>query len=445
MLRARDWRHWRLRDYLLVFGPALVLTTVALVVAIKLVEPAPPRRIVLATGRADGAYHQFGLRYQAALAREGVTVVLRPTSGSVENLRLLADPASGVSVAFVQGGVRAAAPAGDLLALGSLYFEPMWLFARPALGVQDVRELRGRRIAVGPEGSGTRALIEVLLAANGIGTGVATFLPITGLDALRALRTGEVDVVTLVAGPESPTVREAMTMPEAELLTFARAPAYARRFPYLSHLTLPQGALSLERNLPGKDIEFLAPTAGLVVRADFHPALSDLLLMTALELHGRPGLFERARQFPSPDFTEFPLSDEALRFYRNGGPPFLQRYLPFWAATGVDRLKVMLLPLAVLLIPLFKIVPPTYRWQIRRKIYRWYSQVHDIDVVLCEPQTAEELDRLLAKVDHLEHLVRQIPIPAAHAEAHFHLRLHIDLVRSKIRAAREALPPPSKG
>ena len=437
MLRARDWRHWRLRDHVLVFGPALLLAAVAFAVAITFVEPAPPRRIVLATGRPDGAYHQFGLRYQAELAREGITVELRQTSGSLENLRLLADPASGVSVGFVQGGVRVAAPAADLVALGSLYFEPLWVFARGRVLGVDVSTLRGRRIAVGPEGSGTRALVDLLLRVNGIGTNTATLLPLTGLDAVRSLKAGEVDAVALVAGADSPAVREAAAMPDGELLSFPRAEAYARRFPFLSRLTLPEGALNFERNLPPKDVQLLAASAGLVVRADFHPALSDLLLMTAVELHGRGGMFERARQFPSPDFTDYPLSEEALRFYRNG-PPFLVRYLPFWAATLVDRLKVMLLPLAALLIPLFKIVPPTYRWQTRRKIYRWYREVQEADVALCEPRSVEELDGLLAQLDRVEHHVRQILIPPAHSETLFHLRGHIDLVRAKVLAARAA-------
>lgn len=226
-------------------------------------------------------------------------------------------------------------------------------------------------------------------------------------------------------------------MPDAELLSFPRAEAYARRFSFLSRLTLPEGALNLERNLPPRDVQLVAASAGLVVRADFHPALSDLLLMTAVDLHGRAGMFESARQFPSPDFTDYPLGDEALRFYRNG-PPFLARYLPFWAATLLDRLKIMLLPLAALLIPLFKIVPPTYRWRTRRKIYRWYGQVQDADVALCEPRSVEELDRVLAQLDRVEHQVRLIPIPPAHSEAHFHLRAHIDLVRAKILAARAA-------
>jgi uncharacterized protein len=436
VLGPRHWRHWRLRDHLLVFGPALVLTAVAFVVAIRFVEPAPPRRIVLATGRPDGAYHQFGLRYQAELAREGITVELRPTAGAVENVRLLA--AAGVDVAFVQGGVGASAPDAALVALGSLYFEPLWVFVRGARRSDDIRGLRGQRVAVGPPDSGTRALVDLLLRANGIDPATATLVPLTGLDAVQALRAGKVDAAAFVASPESATVREAVAIPDAALMSFPRAEAYTRLFPFLSRLTLPEGALSLERDIPRREVFLLSPAASLVVRPDFHPALSDLLLVSATKIHSRAGVFERARQFPSPDFTDFPLSPEALRFHRSG-PPFLARYLPFWAATLVDRLKIMLLPLIALLFPLFKILPPAYGWLTRRKIYRWYRQVQATDVALCQPQPAEALDRLLAELDRVEHQVRQIPIPPAHSESHFHLRAHIDLVRAKILAARAAI------
>ena len=436
MLRGLNWGRWRVREYLLVFGPAVLLTAIAFTVAIMFIKPAPPRHIVMATGRSDGAYHQFGLRYQAELARAGIRVTLRPSSGAVENVRLLSDPSAGVDVAFVQGGVGASADS-DLASLGSLYFEPLWVFARGVTNVEDLRSLRGRRIAVGPEGSGTRALVDLLLRANGVTTPAATLVPLTGLDAVRSLRAGEIDAAVFVASPESATVREAVTVHDVVLMSFARADAYTRLFPFLSRLTLPEGSLSLDRDIPRQEIVLLSPTASLVVRPDFHPALSDLLLVAAAKIHGRAGVFERPRQFPSPDFTDFPLSPEALRFHQSG-PPFLARYLPFWAATLVDRMKIMLLPLIALLFPLFKVVPPTYRWRTRRKIYRWYGQVQDADVALCEPRSVEELDRLLVQLDHVEHQVRLIPIPPAHSETHFQLRAHIDLVRAKILAARAA-------
>lgn len=438
MLRDGEWRHWRVREYLLVVGPALLVTVAAFAVAIAFVKPAPPRQMVMATGRPDGAYHQFGLRYQAELARDGIRVTLRPTSGAVENVRLLADATAGVDVAFVQGGVGAGAPDAGLLALGSLYFEPLWVFARGVSDADDLRGLRGRRVAVGPEGSGTRELVDRLLRANGVTTPAATLVPLTGLEAVRALRGGEIDAAAFVASPESATIREAVSVPGVTLLSFPRADAYTRLFPFLSRLTLPEGALSLARDLPRREVALVSPTASLVTRPDFHPALSDLLLVAATRIHGRAGVFERPRQFPSPDYTDLPLSAEAQRFHRSG-PPFLSRYLPFWAASLVDRLKIMLLPLIALAIPLAKIVPPTLHWRTRRKIYRWYRQVQAADVALAHPQPPDELDRLLAQLDRVEDQVRRIRIPPAHSESHFHLRLHIDLVRAKVLAARAAI------
>jgi len=442
MLKARDWRQWRIRDHLLVFGPALLLAIVAFVVAINFVEPAPPRRIVMATGRPDGAYHQYGLRYQAELAHEGIAVVLRATSGSVENVRLLADPASGVDVAFVQSGVRGTAPPADLVALGSLYFEPFWIFSRSSARTDDMLGLRGKRLAVGPEGSGTRALVELLLNANGVRPNSLDLSPLTGLDAVRALRAGDVDVAVLVASPESSAVREAAIASEVSVMSFPRAEAYSRLYPFLTRHVLPEGALNLERDIPPRDVVLLAAAASLVVRPDFHPGLSDLLLVTATKLHARAGVFERPRQFPSPDFTEFPVSEEALRFYRNG-PPFLARYLPFWAASLADRMKIMLLPLVALLFPLFKIVPPTYRWRIRRKIFKWYREVQTADLALAEAQSAESLDRILARLDVAEHEIRQIEVPLGYSDAHYHLRLHFDMVRAKVMAAKNKLGRPA--
>ena len=438
MLRFREWRQWGARHYLLIGSPALLIVAIAFAVAISFVKPAPPRTIVLATGRADGAYHHFGLRYQTELARSGITVTLRPTSGAVENVRLLRDPEAGVDVAFVQGGVGAALPGSELVALGSLYFEPMWIFVRRVIDTGDLRALRGRRVAIGPEGSGTRALVYLLLRANGIVEPASTILPLTGLDAVRALRENEIDAAIFVASPASPTVREAVTVPGLALMGIPRAEAYTRLYPFLSRLTLPEGALDLARNIPAREVVLLSPATSLIVRPDFHPALADLLLTTARQIHGQAGVFERPRQFPSPDFTDFPLSPEAQRFHQSG-PPLLARFLPFWAATLVDRLKIMLLPLIALAIPMFRILPPTFRWRTRRKIYNWYREVHAADLALCHPQSADELDRLVAELDRVEDQVRRINIPPAHSESHFHLRLHIDLVRAKVLAARAAV------
>jgi len=427
---------WAWKDQLAVVGPATIAVIIAFIVAFQWVKPAPPNRAVIATGRSDGAYYRFAQQYRERLAREGIRLEIRETSGSVENIRLLEDPASGVDLAFVQGGTGSAAKTESLVSLASLYFEPLWVFSRTAPGPTDLRALRGRRLAVGPDGSGTRAVALTLLAANGITETTARLLPLTGTDAVQALRRGAVDTVFLVAGPGSPAVKEMLRTPGIELLGFPRADAYTKHFPFLTKLVLPAGGLSLQDNLPPRESFLLAPAATLVVRTDFHPALVDLILVVTAAVHGRRGLFETAQQFPSADYLEFPLMHEAERYHKSG-PPFLARYLPFWAATLVDRVKVLLLPLLVL-VPIARLVPQAYRWRIRSKIINRYRDVVEADQMLARRPSPAECAELLIRLDQIEEDVRSLRVPLGYADAHYHLRMHLDLVRRRVQEMSQA-------
>jgi TRAP transporter TAXI family solute receptor len=422
---------WAWKEQLAVLGPALIAVIIAFVVAFQWVKPAPPKRVVIATGRSDGAYYRYAQQYRERFAKAGITLEVRETSGSVENIHLLEDPKSGVDIAFVQGGTASVAKSDSLVSLASLYFEPLWVFSRTAPGPTDLRELRGRRLAVGPEGSGTRVVALTLLAANGITEATARLLPSTGTEAVQALRAGTIDTVFMIAGPSSPAVKELLHTPGIELLGFPRADAYTSHFPFLNKLVLHAGALSLQENLPPKESLLLAPAATLVVGNEFHPALVDLVLITAAAIHGRRGLFEAAQQFPSPDYLEFPLMHEAERYHKSG-PPFLARYLPFWAATLVDRVKVLILPLLVL-VPLGRLVPHVYRWKNRSKIIKRYRDVVDVDQALSNKPSPEECAALLTRMDQIEDDVRSIKVPLGYADAHYHLRMHADLVRRRVQ------------
>jgi hypothetical protein len=228
--------------------------------------------------------------------------------------------------------------------------------------------------------------------------------------------------------------------PGIELLGFPRADAYTKHFPFLTKLVLPAGGLSLQENLPPRDSFLLAPAATLVVRTDFHPALVDLILVSAAAIHGRRGLFEAAHQFPSPEYLEFPLMSDAQRYHKSG-PPFLARYLPFWAATLVDRVKVLVLPLLVL-VPLARLVPKVYQWRIRSKIIKRYRDVVEADQVLTRRPSPAECAELLARLDQIEEDVRSLRVPLGYADAHYHLRMHIDLVRRRVQEMSQARATP---
>ena len=421
-----DHNDWKSR--LQIYGPAGLLVFAAFALAYQFIKPAPPNAVVLAAGDPAGAYYEFAKRYRTYLADEDIDVKIIDTAGSIDNLALLGSGQA--SVGFVQGGVPANRD-HKLEALGSLYFEPLWLFHRRGMNLDRLGALRGQRVGIGPEGSGTRALVQRLLADNQL-TDALRALPLGGDTAVKALISGDVDAAFFVASAEAPLVAQLLSHPEIELASLERADAYARRYRYLSTVVLPEGAVDLAKNIPSRTVQLLAPAAGLVARADLHPALVDLLLLAAREAHGQGGWFEATGRFPSAEYLEFPLNKEAERFYEHG-PPLLQRYLPFWAASLMDRLKVMLLPLVVLLIPMLKVMPPIYTWRMRSRVYRWYRELEAVDTMLLdEGDDQGKQAQALAELDRIERDVRQVQVPLSFAGQLYHLRQHIDWVRRTI-------------
>jgi len=410
-------------------APVFAIVAVGFFLAYWFVDPAPPSRIVVATGEASGAYHAFGAEYRARLREFEIEVELRETAGSDESLELLRERK--VDVAFVQGGVSDPADGEQLESLGSLYYEPLWVFVRAGSEAVRLSDLAGLRIAVGPEGSGTQAIALELLARNGIETRGFDLAGRAGVDALL---TGQVDAAFLIASPTSELVRELLLDPRAQLFSFSRAEAYVRTHRFLSHVVLPEGMIDFARNIPDRRIDLVAPTANLVGHADLHPALVDLLVQSAAKIHGPGGVFESPGTFPTADFIELPLNSEAERYYKYG-PPFLQRYLPFWLATLVDRLKVMLIPLVALLIPIFRLFPPIYRWRVRSRIYRWYTELREID-----PRNRGDfgLEEAIAEVQRIENEVTEVEAPASYAQELYDLHLHVEFVKRQLEERRGA-------
>lgn len=427
--RAPRWELARL------YAAAGVAALALLAVAYQFVDPAPPSTLRLATGGAGGAYRAFGERYREVLARHGVEVELVETTGSIENLRLLGDAASGVDAAFVQGGTAAGAARAGLVSLASLYYEPAWLFVRgDSLPPGPLGGLAGRRAAVGPEGSGTRALALLLLAENGLDAGDLALSPLGGAAALAALRAGEIDAWFAVAGARSELVRRAASAPGVRLRGFARAAAYERRHRFLSALVLPRGAFDLAADLPPRDTALVSPTAALVARGDLHAALEYLLLEAAVEIHSAGGVLEEPGAFPGPRGVDLPLAEAARRYFESG-PPFLRRVLPFWAANVIDRLAVLLVPLIAFALPLFRLMPAVYHWRARSRIYRWYRELRPLEAFVGTGRDPGELDRALADLDRIRGEISRLSVPWAYADQLYQLRLHIDLVRAELLRA----------
>ena len=423
-------------------APAALLLIAGFVFAYQFVRPAPPDRIVMATGHKDGAYYAYGAVYANRFRKEGFELVLKQTAGSVDNLGLLTDRAADVPVAFLQGGIGTPAEHPALTSLGSLYFEPIWVFVRGAAAPKRLTELKGRRIAVGPAGSGTRAVALPLLQDNGITGDTANLLELGSNEAMDALRSGTVDAAIFVGSATSRTVRTLLAEPGLLPMSFERADAYVRRYSYLSKVVLPMGTVDLAMNLPAQDIVLLAPTATIVVSPDMHPALIDLMLLTMQDTHRGGGYLESPDAFPTAKYVTYPLEPAAKRFYERG-PPLLQRYLPFWAANLVDRLWVMILPLLTLLYPLFKILPALYSWRMRRRVNRWYNELEALDDRLNDKSITRT--EATGRLDDIEHSVEQLNVPAGFAASAYTLRMHIDYLRRKVEgkiADDEPAPEP---
>ncbi len=421
------------RDIVFVALPSLLLAIWAFWLAAQYIKPAPPDRLVISTGGEGGAYQIFAARYKDVLARYGITLVAKPSAGSTENLARLRDPEFEVDVAFIQAGAARPQEGDDLFSLGDMYHEPLWIFYREAALARsdNLLDLKGKRIAVGGPGSGTRHLAMELLAANGIDAKNSKLIEAGGHDLLGRLQMNHFDAVFVVGPTQSSLVWSLLYTPGVRLMSLARAEAYTRRFPYLTRLVLPRGVIDLTQDIPPQDIQLLSPMATLLVREDTHPALVDLLMQAADEVHGEPGTFQKPDEFPRAGHGEFPLSPEAGRYYKSG-KPFLQRYLPFWAATLIDRTVVMLLPVIVVLFPLLRFAPLIYGWRVRSRIYRRYGELKFLENEVNENPAAHSRAEWLEKLDRIETDASQIRTPLTFSDMLYTLRVHIDLVRAII-------------
>ena len=426
-MRALGERLRHLVDALLTAWPVSLLVIAGFAVAFHYVEPAPPKALVMSSGSPSGAYFAFAQVYAHLLRRQGIRLDVLPSAGSGENLERLMDPKSGVQVALVQGGIGSAIEAPGLVSLGSVYFEPVWVFYRGDQTFDRLHQLVGKRIAVGAEGSGIRGLALQLLEANDIPVD-NHLLPISGLGAAEELQQGRIDAAFVIAAPSAPVVQVLLRSPGVRLMNFAQADAYTRRFPFLSKLVLPQGAVDLVRNFPPEPTVMLAATANVVVRDDLHPALQSLLLQTMAEVHRDAGFFQQHGEFPAYRDQSFPLSEEAERFYRSG-PPFLQRYLPFWAAVLVDRALVLLLPVIALLLPLLRVAPSLYSWRVRSKIFRCYGDLKFLENELRSNYDATRGEDYRQRLDRIEDEAYHRTVPLAFTDLVYTLREHIELVR----------------
>lgn len=418
-------------EFIKTYGFIAVLIFAGFYTAAQFIEPPPPSKLTLAVGAKGGAYYEFGLKYQEFLKQEHkLDVKLVETNGALDNLALLNE--GSVDAGFIQTGIRSAKNALNVEALGAIYYEPLWVFLKPDLTINDLGELKGLSISIGKPGGGTFVVSRRVLEANNVTRDNTNFMRYETTDDLfNSLKAGQIDAAFMAGGYTSPKVQRFLSEKSFTLMHFKRAEAYAKNYPYLAHVVLPEGLVDLQHNIPGFDTHLISPSAVLAVNKDFHGALTSLLVQTSHDIHNVSGPFNDLHEFPNMTHVDFTFAEQATRYFEHG-PSFLQRYVPFWVADMMDRLKVMLIPLLGLLFPLMKIAPPTYRWRIRSKIYKWYKDLKRIETLGIEGIDKKTANELIGELERIDSESKQTSVPLSYADALYDLRLHIKLVRSHI-------------
>jgi TRAP transporter TAXI family solute receptor len=431
----------------------LALLGIIIWALMRYISPAPPRTVTMTTGAADGAYHHFGEKYQAYLKANGIKLELKTSAGSVQNLERLEDKE--MNAGFVQGGLGQLSidPNADdektpLRSLAVIGYEPLWVFAQnPAMAKKlagSLQGLAGMRVAVGGEGSGTRKVALDLLKAYGISAQNATLEPNSGMAATQALLDKKLDAIILIASPQAAAVQKLIDPGNAAtLINLSQAEGITRRLPYLSTVVLKAGSVDAVSQTPPQDITLLTTTANLVVRQDTHPAIAYLLLEAARDTHKGATLLNRPSEFPHTRGTDFPLSDEATRYFKDGRP-FLQRYMPFWLANALQRLLLILIPLAAIGIPVIKFIPEILQFKEKNRLYRRYGQLLKMESDIRSRQlNQEEINAARAKLDHIDTAITSSKFTLEFADRVYTLRQHVEFVRGQLQKEEDLLNIPT--
>jgi uncharacterized protein len=426
-------------DAVKIYWWGVLLVAVGLIVAYRFVAPPPPREVTIATGSEVGGYHRFGIQLKAALEKKGLKVNLRSTAGTIENLKLLTDPASQVSIAFGQGGAERFYDGDkeEIRALGSLFYEPFWIFCRKDANITNFTDLKRMKVAIGKNGSGTQMLSKVLLTENNIPE--SCWVPIGFSEAVQALQSNAVQAIFMVAPVNDPMNRhkphpdvyQLMADPGLQLYPAKRAQAYVSRLPHLAIVTIGEGLLDLEKDYPPVTETLVSPLATLICRKDLNGDIAMLLLQTCREIQAEGGWLEKAGEFPSKQGVTFPLLPEAKQFLEKG-PSFFYKFLPFWAANWANRLWIMAIPLVTLLIPTVKMALPTYRWRMRRKIATRYRALMAIDEKILAGTIGQTLDADIAQLIKYEDELPRLSVPIMFARDFYALRLHVRYLRGRL-------------
>lgn len=394
---------------------------------------APPQKVTVITGPEGSSFYRYATKYQAFLKKKGIEVRIVTSGGSLENLQQLQDPKSGVEVGFVQGGLTEGMRPKHLISLGSVAYQPVWIYYRNPTPIPLLSGLAGKRIAIGKVGSGTRAIAMTFLLANGVTTENATLVEDDAASAAKALIEGRLDAVFLMgeAAP-SQTLKDLSSRSDVRLYDFTQAESYTRRYTYLNLIRIPQGLFDFAHNTPPQDLTLVGPTVDLVARDTINSALAQVLIDAAKEVHGTSGLLQKPGDFPALLEHEFTITDDVRSYYKNGKNILARRVNSIWLASVINGVLVAFVPVALLLIPVMRFLPIMYRLRIHLRIYRCYRPLLQLERDAMGSHSPERVRELLTRLDAIEREVDRLKVPASFGEQFYALRQHLNFVRERL-------------
>ena len=417
---------------------AFIVLIASIFLTIWLLLPGPPKTLTIATGFPDGLYHQFAKQLQVELAKEKIVLRIQNTGGSVDNLALMADSKSGVDLAIIQSGVGNPNQYPKLTALAGLFYEPLWVWYRPDAFIKDggtlrqLSQLKGKKVSIGNEGSGTNMLSQAILKLNDIESTQLNLVSLSPDEAIKQLRQGGIDVAMIVLAGEAPLLKDFYQLPGIRLMDFDQAETYTRVLPYLNRVDIPRGLVSIAHDLPKQDIHVIAPTATLVAHSDINPASVSLLLGTTYDILRNYSRLQKPGEFPSSKGLDFPIDLDAEIFLKDG-PSFFYRHLPFWGAVWLERVIKILIPLLIILLPIFTYLPVILNLSLKIRLGRLYKTLKTIEKRFA---ASKNTDELLSGLNDLENRIERLNVSAIQSKELYDLRMHIALVRDQLKQAK---------
>ena len=413
--------------FLYLSGLAILVAIAVTVVKLFLL---PPSSIDIAAGPKGSYLYETAQKYKVEFEKAGVQVNIMETGGTLENLEHVNHPDKLIEFGFLEGGAADRKDYPSLESLGSIAYAPIWVFYRSDLGnIYDINELKGKRIAIGGTSQGIHANALDLLNAVGINSSNSKLSNIGREEALKALHSNQIDAMFYSAPAEDPLVKILFNDARLKSLQWPDAEGIARNLREYHVLNLPFGAIDLANSMPAKDMKVLATTITVITKKDTHSALIYLMMGVMDDIHEAPSIMHAENEFPSDKDVDFPLSNDAEDYYKKGGKPFLQRYLPYWAASFLGKLLLILVPLLAIFYPLSQSYPAIQQWYYTNRVNRFYDQL-----VKIEKRLDDGADREIIKYDiqvlraEIELLIKLEKIPSMYTNLLYDLRGHVSQV-----------------